>query len=455
MELRNWDGSVVSRPAVIAQPLSVDEVVTIVKDRSSYPSPVRAIGSSHSTTRCTVADGGTVLDMRGMDRILQIDRENMLVRVQAGATYIQVAKALLKEQLQFHVNTEIGNITIGSAACCATKDGSMPGEYGQISSYCVAMRVVTPTGDDVEITEEDADRMKMMRSSYGLLGIVCEATFRVCRLRSLAVYHQVYKLDDFANSLPQLRERGQSMMMYLFPFQKRVAVEFREYKDTGPATRPWLWWIRNRIWASWAPGFSYIVTALVPVKTIRYFLIEWLNLLLQWGLGHLLHGSHTVPTDQIIHYPERAGWTGYSFSFWAFPENRYIEVLRAYIDFSKAYYRSYGYRTNCLDVGYRVQRDENAHFSYSRESTVMTLDPVSTADPGWEDFLVAFNEFCSRHGGRPTFNQTKSLTPGQVHAAFGEVLPDFIAELERRDPERRMLSHYFASLFGLVPESPA
>lgn len=125
----NWFGDLVSHPKVVVEAHSADDIVAIVKNPGQYPSPVRAIGSNHSTERCGIADGGTVIKMSQLDQVLDISNDT--VTVEAGAIYIDIAKELEKHGLQFYVNTEIGNITAGSAACCGTKDASMPGELGQ------------------------------------------------------------------------------------------------------------------------------------------------------------------------------------------------------------------------------------------------------------------------------------------------------------------------------------
>jgi hypothetical protein len=98
--------------------------------RQTYPSPVRAIGSNHSTARCGVADEGTVIKMK-MNRVLIISEDT--VTAEAGALYIDVAEVLKKHGLQFFVNTEIGNLSIGSAACAGTKNASMPDEKDHMS----------------------------------------------------------------------------------------------------------------------------------------------------------------------------------------------------------------------------------------------------------------------------------------------------------------------------------
>ena len=122
----NWFGDVVSHPRVLVEAHSADDIASILRDPAKYPSPVRAVGSAHSTTHCAVAYGGTMIQMASMNRILSYTGDT--VTVEAGALYIDIAKELENMHLQHYVNTEIGNLSAGSAACTGTKDESMPGE---------------------------------------------------------------------------------------------------------------------------------------------------------------------------------------------------------------------------------------------------------------------------------------------------------------------------------------
>jgi hypothetical protein len=200
-----------------------------------------------------------------MDRILEIRDDT--VTAQAGALYIDVNYELLKRNLQFYVNVELGNLTIGSACCGGTKDASMPGEFGQVASYAVGIKMVTPAGELVEITESDPELLQVARSSYGLFGIVYEATFKVRPLAALAVHHETFSLDEFAQQLPALKARGESMMMYINPFLDRITVEFRRYHG-APTARDltdWQWKIRDRVWSYLAPLYTYYVTRYVTL----------------------------------------------------------------------------------------------------------------------------------------------------------------------------------------------
>ena len=78
----------------------------------------------------------------------------------------------------------------------------------------------------------------------------------------------------------------------------------------------------------------------------------------------------------------------------------------------------------------------------------MTIDPVSTANPGWFDFLDAYNQFCSDRNGRPLLNQTPGLTPAMVQKAFGDRLTTLSNARKQYDPGDRLLNDYFRTLLG-------
>jgi FAD binding domain/D-arabinono-1,4-lactone oxidase len=445
-ELRSWDGSVVQRPAVIVAPRTVDELAAILADRVRYPSPVRALGSNHSTTSCTVAEGGTAVLMKHFDRVIAIAGDT--VTVEAGARYIDVAHELRRHGKQFHVNLEIGCLSIGTAACGGTKDSSMAGELGQVSSYVIAMKLVTPAGELVEITEGQPELLRVARSSYGLLGIVYEVTLRIRPAAPMRVETLTYTLEAFERALPAIRARGDSMFMYLFPFNRKINVEFRRYV-AGPAPKPngWRWSVRNVFWRDALPFVGYLASKHIANKRVRYFVVDEVNALIVGLMRIIMTGDDTSATDQLIRFPPRGGRTKYCFSLWAFPEQQFPQMIRDYFDFCAAYYREHGYRCNMLNVGYRINQDDSSLFSYCHDGIVMTVDPVATGDPGWQDFLKAYNAFCSERGGRPLFNQTRWLTPAQARRAFGDKLDTFNEIRRRYDPEDRMLNDYFAGFF--------
>ena len=124
LTVTNWFGDLVSHPQAVAEANSAADVVSILQNPTQYPSPVRAIGSNHSTAACGVVNSGTILKMSGMNQILEIAKDT--VTAEAGAIYIDVAKELEKQNLQFYVNSEIGSLSVGSAACAGRRTPPCP-----------------------------------------------------------------------------------------------------------------------------------------------------------------------------------------------------------------------------------------------------------------------------------------------------------------------------------------
>jgi FAD/FMN-containing dehydrogenase len=446
-EITNWFGDVVTHPQVVVEPQSTDEIIAILKDPAKYPSPVRAIGSNHSTTRCGVADGGTIVRMSKMSRILSITADK--VTAEAGAIYIDIAKELEKRQLQFYVNTEIGSLSVGSGACAGTKDASMPGEYGQVSSYVTGIKMVLPSGELLEVNESQPELLRKVRSSYGTFGIVTEATFRVRPIQPMKVYHETFALEEFIQKLPELKARKESMMFYIFPFDNLITIEFRGY-NPGASGEPnrIVWPLRNYMWGTAGPKFCHQVEKDISDPTVRYGVIDGFCALWRFKLTDIVRSDYTIATDQIIRYPAVSDDSRYTFSLWAFSEESYPKVLPEYFQFCRDYYKQNGYRTNMLNVGYSIARDQESLLSYSYDGNVMTIDPVSTANPGWKTFLESYNDFCSSRGGRPLMNQTFGFTRAQAQKTLGDRLKLFAETRKTYDPGNRLLNDYFQDLLS-------
>jgi hypothetical protein len=447
LTVTNWFGDLVSHPQAVVEAHSTEDIINVLKNPAKYPSPVRAVGSNHSTARCGVADGGTILKMSGMNKILGITADT--VTAQAGAIYIDVAQELEKKQLQFYVNTEIGSLSVGSAACSGTKDASMPDEFGQVDSYVTNIKMVLPSGELLEVNEDEFDLLQKVRSSYGTFGIVYEATLRVRAILPLAVHHQTFAIDEFAEKLPELKARHESMMFYSFPHANLITVEFRKYNPgaSGSPNRH-IWQLRNYLWKSAGPLFCRQVEENIPDPTVRYGVIDDFNAIWRFKLENLVRSDYTIATDQIISYPKVADDSRYTFSLWAFPEETYPSVLPEYFRFCQDYYKQKGYRSNMLDVGYRIAKDQNSLLSYSFDGPVMTIDPVSTGNRGWTEFLLAYNQFCSNHAGIPLFNQTFGVTRAQAQKAFGDRLKLLETTRRAHDPDNRLLNDYFRDLLA-------
>jgi hypothetical protein len=291
--------------------------------------------------------------------------------------------------------------------------------------------------------------MQKVRSSYGTFGNIYEVTFLIRPLTPLAVHHETFPLDEFVRRLPELKARNLSMMFYIFPATRKITVEFRRYNAQAAGQPDRMGWrVRNWAWGDAGPRTVWRIQKYVPWPSLRYAIIDSFHALWRFLLENVVKSGNTIPGDQIINYPPVSDESRYTFSLFAFAEERYPTVLAEFFDFCETYYEKTGYKSNLIDVGYYIAKDQKALLSYSYDSAVMTIDPVSTGGEGWREFLKAYNQFCSDHDGAPLPNQTFGITPAIARKAFGERLRVMADTRKQYDPGGRLLNDYFRDLFS-------
>lgn len=443
--VHNWADTYTADPAVVTEARTPEELAAIVSDSESFPSPLRAFGSNHSTTPCALADSGTMVNTWPMNQVLEIGED--FVRVQAGALFIDVSRELERQGLEFYVALQIGNATMGSIACCASKDGSYPGVYGQANAYCTSMTLVRADGSFVTVDENEPDLLRIARSSNGLLGIVTEVTFRVRRIQPIALRHERMSIPEFLDRLPGLLAGGESIAYYLFPWIGKVIVQVRTPTDASGRPNRWVWRLRNWATAHIVPVTARIIGRL-PGRGLRAGLSAAFYYCASLFLHWFIHAGKTHGCDQTMRYSHHPGIGRFTFSLWGFPREGFEQVLSDYVEFLARHERKTGYRSYMLTVGYHVIRNDNALLSYSCDSDVMTIDPTAAGEAGWDGFLDAYNRFCAERGARPLLNQTPRLTAEQARSAFGDRL-DTLRELSGQwDPEGRFRTPFFDQLLA-------
>lgn len=445
---RNWYGNIEwydnqQHKTRVVVPENEDDLVAILRD-NAYPSPVRPMGSRHSVTECMCARGksgnwGTAIDMTGMKvkggNFPLVDQNSMTVTVPAGCTFLEVSRELRKQGFQLPVITEIGSLTMGAAACGATKESSFPDEFGQVGSYAVGMRLVTPDGKIREVRRGNPD-LEALRCSYGLFGVASEVTFQVIPHQCISIEHIEIQIEDFEDRTKDWLDDGYSVFLYLFPSTRRIVAELRrkirDGQDDNERGELRLK-ARNFFWEKGMP----VVPGVLEDKIVQDFLRSMPKL-------------QVSPVRQIVDFEGDAfkkDGRKFTFSMWAFPENGFARILSEYFDFCEEK-QSKDLRNRMPDVSYHIAKDESSLLSYSHDSNVWTLDPVSPGDdPEWENFLRDFNNrCCDDWGGVPLLNQTPHLEKRHIDKAFGPRLAKFEEARKRFDPGNRMLNDYFEKL---------
>jgi FAD/FMN-containing dehydrogenase len=435
-----------SGPAVSVQATAPSEILQVLRDWKRYPAPIRPLGSGSSTTRCITANGGTQLDLSGMNRVLKIDDDT--VTVQPGIALPELAETLGEEGLELIGGFDLANRSVGGAVCSAGLEASIAGDVGQFAAHVVQLKVLSPTGKKFVVTGKTKSLLALMRLSYGLLGIVYEVTLRVRPVRGFAVQSAKTSFKDFAKLGERLPTATAGMKLYLLPFRDRIYFELRRPAADADPGKKFAW--RFKDWAVYSalPEAARSLGLAVPIRQLRYPLIDSLSEVAQSLVNSALIRSGSNAVEQSGRYRMLGSKSRFTYTTWAFPASEFANTVLAYKLFCKEYYARTGFRCDMPAVSFRLNRDRSALLSPSFDSAVFTISPLSTQTDGWDDFVFDFAEFAASHHGIPFFNQTKNATPDAVTNAFGNRLAFFNKVRRELDPDDRLLNQYFGMYFG-------
>ena len=172
-------------PTVLVEATTTEDVAAIVKLCYENSIPVIPRGAGTGLTGAAVAlHGGVMIDMSKMNKILEYDKENFVVRVEAGVLLNDLAEDAQKQGLLYPPDPGEKFATLGGNV--STNAGGMRAvKYGCTRDYVRAMTVVLPTGEIVKLgatvskTSTGYSLLNLMIGSEGTLGIITELTLKL------------------------------------------------------------------------------------------------------------------------------------------------------------------------------------------------------------------------------------------------------------------------------------
>jgi len=435
------------RPRLVLRTKRFEEIPAILANIKAYPTPVRVVGADYSQTRCVGGDGGTTVDTSQLDKILEYGEST--VRAQAGVRVSTLVRALAERGQELPLTPEMGNITLGALAVTTCPQASYNIGMAQLSSLVTELKLITPQGKQIVVREQDRDLLRVLRSSFGLLGVVHEVVLRVQPLTPVKIDYQVLGLKEFTARFPVLLSAPGAMRLHISPFDDRIIVERRNRDETANVSRSGIWQIRKSVMRNVLPAFGSTVGSVLAGPGLRSAMMATgVHRALRATLDPTARGVVMHAHEWMRELPQEAWRARYTYTLWGFPQAEFPAVLGEYFAFCKAHYKQHRYRCNVVNGASRLHQDRGSLFSVSYSGPVFTLEPSSTGEKGWDDFLIDFNDFASGWGGVPTFNQTRALQPEHIARAFADRAKLFRALRQRTDPLNRLRNSYFAYLLG-------
>jgi glycolate oxidase len=197
------DGSIFQvMPEIVALPANVEEVAAVVKLAKRANVPIVPRGSGTGLAGGAVpAEGGIILSLARLNRILKIDLQNRIAIVEPGVINIDVTKAVAKDGFFYAPDPS------SQAACSVggnvanNSGGPHTLAYGVTTNHVLGVEVVLDDGQILWLGGEVPDMpgydlCGVFVGSEGTMGIVTKAIVRLMRSREsvrtlLAIFDQM------------------------------------------------------------------------------------------------------------------------------------------------------------------------------------------------------------------------------------------------------------------------
>ncbi|TYZ60548.1 hypothetical protein PybrP1_010485, partial [[Pythium] brassicae (nom. inval.)] len=150
------------------------------------------------------------IDMRAMNRILSVDKENMVVRVEAGITGLELHERLRNKGLTLGHEPDSWEFSTLGGWVATRASGMKKNVYGNIEDLVVNLRTVTAQGTmeraaTVPRVSMGPDTTQLVLGSEGILGVVTEVTLRVRSFPTAQIYDSLL-FPTFAHGLAAMHD---------------------------------------------------------------------------------------------------------------------------------------------------------------------------------------------------------------------------------------------------------
>src|ERR687896_1791823 len=144
-------GTPLARPEIVVRPRTEEDVAAVLAAADEQRTPVVAWGGGSGTQGGALAvHGGIVLDLRSLDRIVDVDETSMTVTAQAGVNGRRLESELNARGLMLpHYPASVEWATVGGYIAARGSGGLSP-RYGKIEDLVLSLRVVLAGGELIE-----------------------------------------------------------------------------------------------------------------------------------------------------------------------------------------------------------------------------------------------------------------------------------------------------------------
>lgn len=234
-EWRNWSGSVVATPALVAAPRTVAELQSLV----ARSAKTRVAGTGHSFMPLCATDG-LLLRLGDLEGAVEIAADRRSAWAPAGWPIGVLTAALWKEGLSLANQGDIDKQALAGALATGTHGTGRA--LGSLSTFAQAFELVAADGSLVICdAAREADIFEAQRLSLGMTGIMTRVRLSVVPAFRLRETIRRAPLESVLADWDALTRRHRHVEFFVFPYADQAMIKILEPVEAGddaPADMP-------------------------------------------------------------------------------------------------------------------------------------------------------------------------------------------------------------------------
>ena len=428
---RNWAGDQRCSPTTIEAPASREQLAEAVRRAADRDLVVKACGSGHSFTEIALTDG-VMVRLDRLDRILELDTDAGLVKVEAGIVLAELNRRLDALGLAFENLGDIDHQTLGGAIATGTHGTGT--RYPSISAQVEAIELVLADGSFVEFSAtDDPQALACARIGLGALGVVYAVTIRTVPAFTLDRRDRPRSLEETLARLDELNDANDHFEFYVFPHTE-LALCRETHRTTDPPRpdSPLTTFAREVVLENWVGGMFARAARQLPSRAAP------LARLASRGVGRsrkVDRSFRVFASDRRIRFTEME---------YAIPRERAAEAVRRVLAIAARPEQGVVFP---IEARFVSADDLALSTSHGRDTAYVAVHQ----DPGldWRSYFRQVEQVMDSLEGRPHWGKRHFQTAETLAGRYPR-WAEFQRLRARLDPAGRFANQYTDRVLGAV-----
>jgi L-gulono-1,4-lactone dehydrogenase len=428
-EWRNWTGDQRCTPARIERPRDRGDLIESVKRAADQGLTVRAVGSGHSFTdaACT---GGVLFEMGGLDRILEVQRDSGLVKVEAGLGLRALSELIWGHGMALENLGDIDKQTVSGAI--ATGTHGTGSRFRNLSSMIEAIELVLADGTLLEVSpSSETDLLPAARIGLGALGVIATVTLRTVPAFTIRRTDSPLPLGETLERIQDLADGSDHFEFYVFPHTETALLRQSERTDEPPRPRHRaIEFAQEIVLENWGMGALARAGRRFPSRTPS---------LTRLAASQL---AKSVKVDRSYRVFASRRLVRFTEMEYAIPRRHAAEAVPRVLEAAERADPPVGFP---IEVRFVAGDDSILSPAHERDTTYIAVHQYQGM--AWESYFRSVESIMESYGGRPHWGKRHF----QTAATLAERYPrwdDFVAARNRLDPEGTFRNQYLDRVLG-------